>query len=420
VETQDKMNFFIREQRSEKEIAALPLKDIRILDLATVVAAPFAATLMSDFGADVIKVEPPDAPDALRRWGVLEEGIQPFWAVFARNKFPVTINLKSPDGQKIFFRLVEKSDVLIENMRPGTMERLGFDMDKLLKINPGLIVGRVSGYGQTGPYSSKPGFGTLAEGLSGFTYLNAQPGGIPTNAPLALADFITGIHLAFAIMIALRGQERGVKGGDIIDISLYEPLFGLFGADFLSYVLTGEVPQPQGSELSYVAPRNNYLTKDGKWVALSGATQKPFERLMEITGHPEMKDDPRYKTNDERIKEENRRVINQVISGWIGSKNLDEILEVCDRFGITVGPVADMSFIAKDVQYKERQSYIELEDPITKTPIKLPNVPFRYLNAPGRIRFPGLPQGSANEVIFHDLLEYPLEEIERLRSIGAV
>ncbi|MBW2092121.1 MAG: CoA transferase, partial [Deltaproteobacteria bacterium] len=132
METQDKMNFFIREQRSEKEIAALPLKDIRILDLATVVAAPFAATLMSDFGADVIKVEPPDAPDALRRWGVLEEGIQPFWAVFARNKFPVTINLKSPDGQKIFFRLVEKSDVLIENMRPGTMERLGFDMDKLL------------------------------------------------------------------------------------------------------------------------------------------------------------------------------------------------------------------------------------------------------------------------------------------------
>jgi len=414
------MNDFIREQRSAKEITALPLKDIRIIDLATVVAAPFAATLMSDFGAEVIKVESPKAPDALRRWGVLEQGVQPFWAVFARNKFPITINLKSPDGRKIFLNLVEKSDVLIENMRPGTMERLGFDVEKLLAVNPGLVISRVSGYGQTGPYSSKPGFGTLAEGFSGFTYLNAQPGGVPTNAPLALADFIAGMHLAFAIMMALRGQVRGKSGGGEIDISLYEPMFGLFGADFLTYVQTGEIPQPQGNELSYVAPRNNYLTKDGRWVTLSGATQKPFERLMEITGHPEMNNDSRYKSNDERIKKENRRVINQVISDWVASKNLDEILEICDRHGITVGPICSMADIYKDVHYKERESYVEVEDPFHKTLLKIPNVPFRYSNAPGRIRFPGLPYGSANEVILHDLLEYSLEEIEKFKKSGAI
>ncbi|MBW1710612.1 MAG: CoA transferase [Deltaproteobacteria bacterium] len=414
------MNKFIREQRSAARTGPLPLHDIRVIDLATVVAAPFAATLMSDFGAEVIKAESPNAPDALRRWGVLEEGIQPFWSVFARNKLPITINLKSPEGKEIFFRLVEKSDVLIENMRPGTMERLGFDMDKLLALNPGLIIGRISGYGQTGPYSSKPGFGTLAEGFSGFTYLNAQPGGVPINAPLALADFIVGMHLAFAIMMALRGQERGVKGGDVIDMSLYEPLFGLFGADFLSYALTGEVPEPQGSELSYVAPRNNYLTKDGRWVALSGATQKPFERLMEIAGHPEMNDDPRYKTNEERIKEENRKVINRVISEWVGKNNLEELLDICDRSGITVGPVANMKDIFKDVHYKERESYVDIEDPITKIPLKIPNAPFRFLKSPGKIRFPGLPHGSANEVILRDLLDYSSEEVEKLKKAAAI
>jgi len=420
VESKDKLNRFIRDQRSEAKVSDLPLKDLRIIDMATVLAAPFAATLMGDFGAEVIKVEPPETPDAIRRWGVLESGIQPFWAVFGRNKLPVTIDLKSPDGKEIFFRLIEKSDVLIENMRPGTMERLGFDMEKLLEVNPGLVIGRVSGYGQTGPYASKPGFGTLAEGLSGFTYLNAQPGGIPTNAPLALADFITGMHLAFAIMLALRGQERGEKGGGVIDISLYEPLFGLFGSEFLSYTLSGEVPQPQGSELSYVVPRNNYMTRDGRWVTLSGAAQKPFERLMEIVGHPEMKDDPRYRINEERIKEENRRVINQVISDWIGGKNLKEIVEICGRSGITAGPVANMEDIFKDVHYQARKSWIEIEDPVTRTPLKMPNVSFGLLNTPGRIRFPGLPLSSANEVVFQDLLEFSVEEIKRFRGEGTI
>jgi len=412
---------FIVGQRTKDKFAQLPLEGLRVIDMATVMAAPFAATLLGDYGADIIKVENPSNPDAIRGWGVIEEqGIAPFWSVVGRNKFPVTLNLKTPEGRRIFTDLIQKADVLIENMRPGAMEKLGIGKDELIEKNPGLVIATVSGYGQTGPFSKRPGFGTLAEGFSGFTYLNAQPDGPPTNAPMALADFITGAHLAFAIVICLRGQERGKKGGQVIDMSLYEPLFGMLGPDFLSWFLTGEAPEPKGNELSYVVPRNNYKTKDGKWVTLSGAAQGPFERLMECIGHPEMKEDPRFKTNTERIKDENRQVINKVISEWIGSRSSEEVITTCERLGITVGPIANMKEIGGNPHFLERGSVIEIEDPATGVLLKIPNVPFGLLSSPGRIRFPGLPMGSANHAIYGSLLGYSREEIERLKTSGAI
>jgi crotonobetainyl-CoA:carnitine CoA-transferase CaiB-like acyl-CoA transferase len=417
---QQRLNAFIREQRKGETKQGFPLRDIRVLDMATVMAAPFAATLLGDLGAEVIKLENPDLPDAIRGWGVLDCGVHPFWAVYGRNKFPITINLKSDGGKKIFTQLIEKSDVLVENMRPGAMEKLGLDPETLLKHNPGLVIGKVSGYGQNGPYASKPGFGTLAEGFSGFTYLNAQPGGVPTNPPLALGDFVAGLHLAFAIMTCLRGSTRGVRGGQVIDISLYEPLFGLFGADFLAHWITGEIPQPQGNELSYVVPRNNYRTRDGKWVALSASAQKACERLMEAIGRPEMNEDPRFKTNPERIKDENRGEINRVVADWISSKDLEEVLGRGDELGITIGPIATMEDIAKDAHYKARGSWIELVDPVTGEPLAIPNLPFRIVGSAARIRFPGLPHGSCNDVILEDLLGYSMEEIAQLRKSSAI
>ncbi|NQU14005.1 MAG: CoA transferase [Desulfobacteraceae bacterium] len=415
------LNKFISAQRSEDKFDHLPLKGLRVIDMATVMAAPFAATLMGDYGADIVKVENPSNPDAIRGWGIIEKaGVSPFWAVVGRNKFPVTLNLKTTEGKRIFTDLITKADVLIENMRPGVMEKLGIGRETLIEENPGLIIGTVSGYGQTGPFSNRPGFGTLAEGFSGFTYLNAQPDGPPTNAPMALADFITGAHLAFAIMICLRGQERGKKGGQIVDMSLYEPLFGMLGPDFLSYFLTGKAPQPKGNELSYVVPRNNYRTKDGKWVTLSGAAQGPFERLMECVGHPEMNADPRFKTNEERIKEGNRQIINQVISDWIGNQDLEEVISTCERLGITIGPIANMEDIGKNPHFLSRGSVIEIEDPASGALLKIPNVPFRLLNSPGKIRFPGLPLGSANAVIYGDLLGYSSEQIEGLKASRAI
>ena len=408
---------FIIGQRKAENIENLPLSNVRVIDLSTVVAAPFAAALLGDMGADVIKIENPAVPDAVRSWGVIKEKeIHPFWSVIGRNKYPITLNLKSSEAKEIFEKLVQKSDILIENIRPGTMDNLGFDVESLLKVNPGLIIGKMSGYGQTGPSASRPGFGTLAEGYSGYTYLNAHPDGIPTNPPMALADYIAGLHLAFAIMIALRDQKRGGKGGQVIDVSLYEPLFSMLGPDYLSYVLTGDIPQPKGNELAYTAPRNSYQTKDSQWVALSCSAQKPFERLMDTIGHSEMKKDPRYQTNDSRIKQENRKTLNRVIEEWIADQNLEEVLDTCDKLGITIGPVASMKDIDEDRHYRERGSIIEIDDPVTGTPLKIPNLPFRMLDTPGRIRFPGLPQGAANSVILRNLLGYSTEDIERFKA----
>lgn len=418
-EKNNSLDAFIRQQMSDPN--EYPLKDLRVVDLATVVAAPFAATLLGDMGAEIIKIERPDMQDAIRAWGVIEDkDIHPFWSVFGRNKYPITLNLKAEPAKKIFTELLKKSDVLIENMRPGTLDRIGFDVETLLQINPGLIIGKVSGYGQTGPYSKRPGFGTLAEGFSGYTYLNAQPKGIPTNPPLALADCIAGMNLAIAILAALRFQERGKKGGQVIDVSLYEPLFSLLGADFLSYHLTGEIPQPIGNELSYIAPRNSYKTKDDQWVAMSCSAQKPFERLMECVGRPEFIEDPRFLSNDIRTKPENRQVLNEVIAEWIGRHDMNQVLEICDRLGITIGPITNMRDIDQNEHYNERESLIELEDPATGISLKMPNVSFRMLGTPGKVRFPGLPHGSANNVVLEDLLGYTVQDIETLKTEKAI
>jgi len=414
------LNDFIRQQITYRQGSKLPLRDIRVIDLSTIVAAPFTATLLADFGAEVIKIENPTLPDGLRAWGVLEGGIQPWWSVVSRNKFPVTLNLKAPEGAKIFADLIAKSDVLTENMRPGVLDRLGFTTERLLEINKGLIIGRISGYGQTGPYASRPGFGTLAEGFSGYTYLNAEPGGVPISPPMPLADMIAGQHLAFGIMVALRDAKRGEYGGQEIDISLYEPLFGLLGANFLDYWLTGEIPQPWGSELSYTAPRNNYQTKDGRWVALSASAQVPFERLMDAIGKPELKADPRFSTNEARIKKDSRAELNRLISEWFLKMNLDEALKTCAELGITAGIIANMRDIAEDPHVQERKTLIDVIDPVTDKKFRIPDVPIRLQHSPGVIRFPGLPLGAANEVIYQDLLGYSSEQLEELKNSNVI
>ena len=411
---------FIRQQITYRRESKLPLKDIRVIDLATVVAAPFAATLLGDFGAEVIKIENPALPDAIRAWGVLKGGIQPWWSVVSRNKLPVTLNLRAPEGAKIFTDLLLKSDILVENMRLGVLDRLGFTAERLFKLNRGLIIGRITGYGQTGPYAPRPGFGTLAEGLSGYTYLNTERGGVPISPPLPLADMIAGQHLAFAIMVALRDAKRGEYGGQEIDVSLYEPLLGFLGANFLDYWLTGEIPQPWGSQLGFTAPRNNYQTKDGRWVALSASVQAPFERLMDAIGKPELKTDPRFKTNEARIREDSRAELNRLISDWFSKMNLDEALKTCAELEITAGPIANMRDIAEDRHIRERKTLVDVVDPATDKSLRMPDVPIRLLNTPGEIRFPGLPFGAANEVIYQDLLGYSGEQLEELKKVKVI
>ena len=411
---------FLRDRRGEMAHSTAPLKDIRILDIGSVVAAPFAGTLLADYGAEVIKVEPPSVPDAIRYWAVIKDEYQPFWLSTSRNKLPITLNLKHPAGQRILRQLVAQSDVLLENMRPGTFDRLGFPARTLWDINPGLIIGRISGYGQTGPYAAKPGFGTLAEAMSGFTHMNAHPGGPPTNPPLALADMIAGIHLALGVLMALRGQKRGTCGGQELDLSLYEPLLNFMGSDFLIYALSGQPPQPTGNESHYTSPRNSYQTQDGKWVVLSASSQAPFERLMDLVGHPGLKTTPGYRNNQERIQPESRRVLNRIIGEWIAARPLAAVLQECERAGVTIGPVYDMETIAHDPHVQARGSLTSVFDPASGKTIPFPEAPIRMSATPGKVRFPGLPMGAANQVILQDVLGYSAEDMTALKSAGAI
>jgi crotonobetainyl-CoA:carnitine CoA-transferase CaiB-like acyl-CoA transferase len=411
---------FIREQRRRVAESRLPLRDIRIIDMGSVVAAPFGATILGDYGAEVIKIEPPTVPDATRYWAVIEEQYQPFWLIASRNKLPITLNLKQPHGQQIFARLVGCADVLLENMRPGTLDRLGFSAAKLWAINRGLIIGRISGYGQTGPYAHKPGFGTLAEAMSGFTHMNAHPGGPPTNPPMALADMVAGVHLALGVMIALRDQKRGERGGQELDLSLYEPLFGFMAGDFLIHALAGTAPEPRGNEAHYTSPRNSYRTEDGKWVALSASSQATFERLMDLVGHPELKDTTGFRNNQERTQQASRDVLNLIIGAWITARPLSEVLGACEKAGVTIGPIYSMEDIARDPQYQARKSIKPVFDPALEQSIPLPETPIRFSATPGEIRFPGLPMGAANEVVLEDLLGYGPEEIADFKRVGAI
>ncbi|HTU00977.1 MAG TPA: CaiB/BaiF CoA-transferase family protein, partial [Candidatus Sulfotelmatobacter sp.] len=295
-----------------------------------------------------------------------------------------------------------------------------FTAATLWEINRGLIIGRISGYGQTGPYSSKPGFGTLAEGMSGFTYMNAQRGGPPTNPPLALADMIAGTHMALGVAMALRSQKRGERGGQELDVSLYEPLFGFMAADFLIYALSGVLPQPSGNESNHAAPRNNYQTRDEKWVALSGSSQAPFQRLMDLIGHSELKTTPGFRNNEERIEPESRARLNQVIGDWIKARPLDEVLDACEKAGVTIGKVFSMADLAVDRHFQARGTVTALVDPASGKIIPLPSAAIRMSGTPGKVRFPGLPMGAANKVVLGDLLGYSADEIAALESAGVI
>lgn len=415
------LDAFIASQRLSNCFEGLPLQGKRVLDMSTVIAAPYAAALLGDAGAEVLKIENPKAPDGLRSWGTIKEtGIEPYYAVIGRNKLPVTVNLKNEHGKALFLDLVKQSDVLIENMRVGVMERLGLSQQDLLAVNPGLIIAKVSGYGTSGPNAEQPGFGTLAEAYCGFTYLNGHAESGPTSPPNALADLTTGVHLAFAVSLALANQERGVKGGQLIDISLYEPLLGYLGGEFLHYKLTGENPEPIGNELRAASPRNNYQTKDGKWIALSCSSQKPWEKLAQVMGHDNLIKDPRFLTNNERIEPANRQALNGIIQDWLKTHTKAEALEICRRENITAGPIMAMRDIDVDEHMHERESFITLEDPATGIALKFPNVPFRLTGQPTRIRFPGLPHGSANDTVYKELLGYSQGQITELKAMGAI
>ena len=334
-----------------------PLRGIRVLDLSRLVAGNMLSMQLGDFGADVIKIEPPQG-DPLREWR--EDGHSLFWKVYGRNKRSMVLNLREPRDMQVLWALLGTADVFIENFRPGTLEDMGLAPAALLEKFPNLIVVRVSGFGQTGPYAQFPGFGTIVEGMSGFAYRSGFPDREPLLPPLALADMIAGVYGAFATLTALFARDRGEAHGQVIDLSLLEPMVSVLGPEAAIYKVTGRVKERTGSGSNTSSPRNVYRCRDGKYVALSGSTPQVARRVFEIIGRSDMLDDPRFATNSARVA--HRALVDEAVGGWFARHDQDEALRIMRESGATVGPIYSAADAAEDPHFSGRGVIVDVED----------------------------------------------------------
>ena len=391
--------------------AAGPLKGVKVLDLSRLVAGNMLSLQLADFGAEVTKVEPPEG-DSLRAW---RDGGEPlFWKSYSRNKRSIVLNLRHEKARAALWRLIADADVFIENYRPGTLEKMGFGPDLLLDRNPQLVVLRVSGYGQTGPYAQLPGFGTLVEAMSGLAARSGFPDREPLLPPLALADMIAGLSGAMAAVTALFARDHGARG-QVIDLSLLEPLVSILGPEAAIYRRTGQVRQRSGNGISISAPRNIYRCADGKYAALSGSTAATARRIFETIGRADMVGDPRFATNDARVR--NRALIDEIIGGWFATRNRADALAEMQAAGVTVGPVYDVADGLADPHFRAREVFIDVEDPELGR-LTMPNIVPRLSATPGVWRRPAPALGEhTNEVLIE--AGFTEDEITALRKEGA-
>ena len=377
--------------------ARAPLNGVRIIDLSRLVAGNVVTHVLADFGADVIKVEDPKRGDDLRHWRV--ENISTFWKVYSRNKRSLSLDYRNEEGLALLRRLIATADVLVENFVPGKLERLGLAPDALWEANPKLVIARVSGWGQSGPFAGKPGFGSLVEAMSGFAAMNGFPDRPPVLPPLALADMITGLYGASAIMIALRHVERGGRG-QIVDLSLFESMLSILGPQAANYRLTGKTPERTGSRSNMTAPRNVYPCSDGRYVALSASMQAMAERLFRVIGRPELIDDPRFSTNTARVA--NNDLLDPIVAGFMARHTQEEALELFGQAGVTVGPVCDAAELMAHPFVRERECLVELPDAEMGS-LPMHNIPVRLSETPGVLARPAPELGANNAEILGPL-----------------
>ena len=370
------------------------LDGVRVLDISRLVAGNAITHVLADHGAEVVKIEDPVRGDALRDW--TSGGVECSWKVYARNKKSVTLDLKSESGREVLLDLVPSARVLVENFRPGTLERMGLGPEVLHARNRELIVVRISGFGQTGPYAGKPGFGTLVEAMSGFAYKNGFPDKPPALPPLALADMVAGIYGAFGVMVALREIELKGGGGQVIDLSLLEPLVSILGPDAAIHSATGESPPRVGNASNTTSPRNAYRTRDGEWIAMSGSMQSMAMRIFRTIGRADMCDDPRYDTQSARSA--HREEVDAIVGGFIAERTLAEAMAIFDREGVTAGPIYSAAQLKEDPHARERGVLVNLpDDELGRLPMH--NVIPRLSETPGAIRSPAPSLGAHNEEI---------------------
>ena len=389
-----------------------PLDGITIVEAGSMISGPTAGRILAEFGAEIIKIERPGKGDYLRDFGPQKNGIGLWWKYLARNKKSVTLDLSSKPGQKIFEDLIRDADVLIENFRPKTLEKWNLGYESLNEINPQLVMLRMSGFGQYGPYAEQPGFGTLAEAMSGFAHLNGFEDGPPLLPPTGLADSIAGLFSTFAVMFALYHRDVHDASGQYIDTSLIEPIFNILGPQSLRYDQLGEIETRSGNRSRSSAPRNMYRTKDDRWVAISASAQPLAMRVFDAIERPELKSDNRFVDNESRLK--NVEVLDAIIQDWIGDHTRERVLERFEKCDATIAPVYNIEDIIRDSHYNERDAVVRVKDDDLGE-VSVPNVFPKFSESPGRIAHLGPSLGEHNEEVFRDMLGYDKELLSDLQ-----
>ncbi len=394
---------------------AAALDGLRVIDASTLFAGPLAATLLGDFGAEVVKLEHPRGGDPARGHGHAKDGIGLWWKLLGRNKRAVTCYLGDPAGRDLLLRLVDEADVLIENFRPGTLERWGLAPATLHERNPRLVLARVTGFGQRGPMARLPGFGTLAESMSGFAAITGEPDGPPTLPPFGLADGIAALTTAFAVMTALQARERtGV--GQVVDVSLIEPILTILGPQPTVYDQLGIVQQRTGNRSVNNAPRNTYRTRDGRWLAVSTSAQAIAERVIRLVGRPELLEEAWFASG--RGRAQHADVLDAAVGSWVAERDADEVIAAFGEAQAAVAPIYDIRDVMADPQYAALDSIVSVPDPDFGS-VRMQNVLFRLSGTPGKIHWTGAPLGAHNEEVYGPL-GIDADQLRELRRRGVV
>jgi crotonobetainyl-CoA:carnitine CoA-transferase CaiB-like acyl-CoA transferase len=394
----------------------MPLAGVRVLDVSTILAGPLCCQILGDFGAEVIKIEHPRNGDNMRGHGVQKDGIPLWWKEISRNKRTVAVNLGQPGGAEVLRALAVTADILVENFRPGTLERWGIGPDVLHEVNPDLVIVRVSGFGQTGPYSSRAGFGTLAEAMSGFAALTGEQDGPPTLPSFGLADSIAGIAGAAAAVMALRHREVQGGRGQVVDLSLLEPIMTAVGPSPTVFQQLGVVEQRHGNRSTNNAPRNTYQTRDGRWVAVSTSAQSIAERVMRLVGHPEVIDEPWFATGRQRVEHVDE--LDGYVGGWIAQRDRADVIAAFEQAGAAIAPVYDARDIVEDPHVRQTGMLTEVDDP-DLGPLLMHNLMWRMSETPGQIRFTGRTLGADTDAVLTEA-GISVERLAELRENGVV
>ena len=393
------------------------LANLRVVDVSTVIAGSVASSMMADHGAEVYKVENPGTGDPQRNLEPKKGALSLWHKVAGRNKKTLTLKLSSPEGAEILKKLVAKTDILIENFRPGTMEKWGLSWEELKAINPKLVMVRISGFGQDGPYASRPGFGTIAESFAGLPIRTGFPSGPPTLSPFALSDDLAGLFAAFSAMFAVYNLDHGTGEGQVIDIGLHEPTFRIIEDQVIAYDQLGVIPERVGNRVPWAAPRGVFQSKDGKWISLSAVSDQPVRRLLTVVGGVELAEDPRFKTNALRL--ENVDELETYIRDWINARTEAEVLDIFERSDVVAGALYDVERIASDPQYVHRESIVTVDDP-ELGPTRVPGIIPKFMATPGHVEHLSTPLGHHNEEIYCDGLGISRDELKNLRETGVI